>query len=597
MKTPSRAAIITILAAITPTGCSPRPGYPPEGGALANPAGDLLVINARIWTADETRRSATAILVRDGVFIDVGNESSARSKARKGAQIIDAGGRVVLPGLIDSHLHLIDGGLQLSRLNLRDVADRSAFIEAVRLRATETPPGRWIQGGRWSTESWPDPSQPTKEWIDAVTPDNPVLLSRMDGHAALANRIALDKAGIDLHGPADPPGGQIERDPATGEPTGILKDTAIELVRSQIPTPTDAELDAGLAAGMKHANAHGITCVHTMSEFDHLAVFDRARERGELTLRIRQYISEADWHSFLSRAKAHQNDDWVRVAGFKAYADGSLGSRTAFMKSPYVDNSSDRPNWRGLVNALGDSAAISNACVEIMRHSFAPAIHAIGDDANAAILRIYSAALGQVRSSDPTGGRLSMMPRIEHAQHLLPESISEFASFGVVASMQPLHKADDARYAEKAIGADRCKTSYAFRSLIDAGAVVAFGSDWPVVSLDPFLGLRAAVTGLSLDRKLFVPEQNITVDEALACYTRNAARAAGDVATIGMIREGLLADFVILDFDPFSVDPAKIGEFRGETFVGGRLVAPAPTSTGPMQVSSRTGDRTHENGR
>ncbi|MBX3396065.1 MAG: amidohydrolase [Phycisphaerae bacterium] len=596
MKTPSRAAIITLVGLIMPSGCSPRPDYHPESGAIADPDGDLLVINARIWTADELQKSATAMLVREGVFIHVGDESSARSKTRQGARIIDAGGRIVIPGLIDSHLHLIDGGLQLSRLNLRDVPDRPAFIEAVRRRATETPPGRWIQGGRWSTESWPDPTQPNKEWIDAVTPDNPALLSRMDGHAALANRIALDKAGIDLHGPEDPPGGQIERDPATGEPTGILKDTAIELVRRQIPELTDTELDAGLVAAMKHANEHGITCVHTMSGFSHLAVFDRARERGALTLRIRQYISEDQWQDFIGRAKAHRNDDWVRVAGFKAYADGSLGSRTAFMKSPYADNSAERPDWRGLVIALGDSAALTSACVEIMRHSFAPAIHAIGDEANAAILRTYSTALRQVRDTGSVGGP-PPMPRIEHAQHLLPESIPEFAAYGVVASMQPLHKADDARYAEKAIGVDRCKTSYAFRSLIDAGAVVAFGSDWPVVSLDPFSGVRAAVTGLSLDRRLFVPEQNITVDEALICYTRNAACAAGDVATLGMIREGLLADFLILDFDPFTIDPAKINRFRGETFVAGRRVAQTSNTTEPTRVISWNGDKSPQNGR
>lgn len=564
---------------------------------------DTIVINAKIWTADPQSPTATALAICNGRFLYVGDEKTVRAKAEKNALVIDAGGQRVIPGLIDSHLHLIDGGLQLSRINLRDVPDRAAFIEAVRQRAAETSADQWIQGGRWSTESWPDPSQPTKEWIDAVTPNNPVLLSRMDGHGALANSVALAKAGIDRSGPADPPGGDIERDASTGEPTGVLKDTAIELVSKHIPKPSDAELDAGLQAAMKHANQHGITCVHTMSEFAHLAAFNRAPRDSRLTVRIRHYISEDDWTKFQKPLYRYTGNDWCRIVGFKAYADGSLGSRTAYMSRPYSDNPATKAEWRGLLrecireareHSVSDQfltmeelesrqsvsdhgPSLDTMCWRIRAFGgFAPAVHAIGDQANHLVLDEYEFTYENVvsrRSQATTRPSFDITPRIEHAQHLLPTDIPRFAQLGVVASMQPLHKADDARYAEKAIGAERCKTSYAFRSLLDAGALVAFGSDWPVVSLDPFLGVRAAVTGLSLDNKVFVPEQNITVEEALICYTRNAARAAGDQDSLGMIREGYLADFVILDFDPFTADPKSFDGFRGDTYVAGKLVA------------------------
>ncbi|HWL92276.1 MAG TPA: amidohydrolase [Phycisphaerae bacterium] len=543
-------------------------------------------MNAKVWTADPQRAEAAAFLVRDGRFAYVGDELGARKRARRGAHVVDAGGRRILPGLIDSHLHLIDGGLQLSRLNLRDVPDRAAFVDAIAKHVADLPPGQWVQGGRWSTESWPDPAQPRREWIDAVTPNHPMLLSRMDGHAALANSVALDKAGIDRHGPQDPPGGQIERDPATNEPTGILKDAAIDLVSKQIPQPSDAELDAALERAMRHANAHGVTCVHTMSEFRHLAAFDRAREKKKLTLRIRQYVSD-NWEKSILEAAAHQDDQWLRVVGCKEYADGSLGSRTAFMAGPYKDNPLENSEWRGLLreNLQTDGLLISFYMVAGV-HRFALAVHAIGDQANHLVLNSYenfktSQLLDfdrHIRAGKPRR-KISFYEftdppaRIEHAQHLLLDDIPRFAKLGMVASMQPLHKADDARYAENAIGRERCESSYAFRTLLHYGTIVAFGSDWPVVSLDPFLGVRAAVTGLSLEGKVFVPEQNITVEEALTCYTRNAARAARDEASLGMIREGMLADFVILDEDPFTHD------FRQETtikpsavYVGGRQV-------------------------
>lgn len=576
------------------------------GCAQPHPDANLVVYNAKVWTGDPANPTADSFRIESGRFVAVGNglEKDRPAQPETHTKYLDACGARIVPGLIDAHLHLLGGGLQLSRINLRDVPDRAAFITALAEHARQTPRGQWIQGGRWSTESWPDPARPTRQWIDAVTADNPVLLSRMDGHGALANSVALKLAGIDARGPADPPGGQIERDPATGEPTGILKDAAIGLVSRRIPAPSAEQLDAALQAAMVEANRHGITSVHTMSEYYELAPIDRARDAGSLTLRVRFFISQNKWPDYIARAKNHRNDDMVRVCGFKQYADGSLGSRTAYMHMPYSDNPPEKKDWRGLPRAFigvdkppkqskTDEAWLSELdkmCQAAMGPGLSIAIHAIGDEANRIVLDKYAYWFGNrfgppnAREQNPDGVRQVAGPfnppdgmrlRIEHAQHLLSADIDRFGRLGVVASMQPLHKADDARYAEKAIGPVRCRTSYAFRSLLQAGAHVAFGSDWPVVSLNPFLGAHAAVTARSLDGDVFVPEQRITMEEALTAYTRGAAYAAGDEKSLGQIAPNLAADFVILESDVLEIPPDEIsGVCVKATYLGGRQVWP-----------------------
>lgn len=573
--------------------------------AQPHPDANIVVYNAKVWTGDPANPTADSFLIESGKFVAVGSglEKDRSAQPETHTKYLDARGARIVPGLIDAHLHLLGGGLQLSRINLRDVPDRAAFIAALAEHARQTPRGQWIQGGRWSTESWPDPAQPTRHWIDAVTPNNPVILSRMDGHGALANSVALKLAGIDARGPADPTGGQIERDPATGEPTGILKDAAIDLVARRIPAPSAAQLDAALKAAMVEANRHGITSVHTMSEYRELAPIDRARDAGSLTLRVRFFISEDNWQDYIDRAKNHKNDDMVRVCGFKQYADGSLGSRTAYMHMPYSDNPPEKRDWRGLPRAFigadipplpksdeGRYSELDKMCAKARTSAFSIAIHAIGDEANRIVLNSYeywfggtfgppkaihggTTGVGQVMPLEraPDGMRL----RIEHAQHLLSADIARFGRLGVVASMQPLHKADDARYAERAIGPVRCRTSYAFRSLLQAGAHVAFGSDWPVVSLNPFLGAHAAVTAKSLDGDVFVPEQRITLEEALTAYTRGAAYAAGDDKLLGQIAPGACGDFVILESDVLYMPPDEISGVRVKaTYLGGRQVWP-----------------------
>ncbi|MFH1418634.1 MAG: amidohydrolase [Planctomycetota bacterium] len=550
---------ITLLALSLVSGCAQT--------GRRSPA-DLIVTNAKVWTADADRAAVTAFVVRDGRFVYVGDDDGVRRYEGSATRVVDAGGARVVPGMIDSHLHLISGGLNLDRLNLRNVPDRQAFIAAIAARAEALQPGEWILGGRWSTESWPDATQPTKEWVDSVTLRNPILLDRMDGHGALANAVALKIAGIDRDGPPDPPGGRIMRNPETNEPTGILKESAIELVERHVPESSSAEKMRALKAAMREANRYGVTTVHTMSPWSDVATLDAARASGELTLRVRPFIIEDDWREYIDRAKGYRADDWLRVVGFKQFMDGSLGSRTAYMAEPFADNPPHNPDNRGLLGeVMANEGRLQAMCNASDTAGFSPALHCIGDQANHMVLDIYAATQA---ANGPRGDRLM---RIEHAQHLLPSDIPRFAALGVIASMQPLHKADDGRYAEKAIGAERCRTSYAFRSLLDLGALVAFGSDWPVVSLNPFLGIHAAVTGKTFDGKVFVPEQSITVEEALRCYAVGGARAAGDGAVLGQIKVGFLADFVILDRDVLS---APHGELKNTTvqatYVNGRCV-------------------------
>ncbi len=319
-------------------------------------------------------------------------------------KVIDAGGRRIIPGLTDAHTHIISGGISLARLGLRDVPDKAAFIRAVADDASAKPRGQWVLGGRWSVESWKKPEPPTRYWLDPVTGHTPVFLERMDGHQALVNTAALRLAGIDVHGPPDPKGGEIERDPATGEPTGILKDAAMDLVSKHIPEPDEDALYAALLRAMKHLNALGITCVHDMSDPAHLPVFARARREGTLTVRIHGFLSTSDWDADIEKVRAFPvRDDLCRVAGFKGYMDGSLGSRNAFMREPYADAAPGAKYPRG---QLTDFADPPSEFQQIVARADAAgmqlAVHAIGDEANHLLLDAYENARND---AGPVAGR------------------------------------------------------------------------------------------------------------------------------------------------------------------------------------------------
>jgi predicted amidohydrolase YtcJ len=390
----------------------------------------------------------------------------------------------------------------------------------------------------------------------------------MDGHQALANSSALARAGITASGPKDPPGGEIERDPTTGEPTGILKESAMDLVRDHIPTPTTDQRYEALRRAMAHANSLGVTSVHDMCGPADLEAFRMADSDGAMTVRVTGYLSVSDWASFADRVVDYpRQSDMFRLAGFKGFMDGSLGSRTAYMSQPYRDATPDMPYPRGQLTAMAESPEAFRRLVQLADGKGVQiAVHAIGDEANHLLLDAYEAARQK-------SGRHNALHRIEHAQHLQVDDISRFAKLGVVASMQPFHKADDGRYAEKALGAERLAGSYAFRQLLDAGALLCFGSDWPVVTLNPFEGIASAVNATTLNGAVWLPSHSIKLEEALEAYTRSPARAVHRGDRLGTIEKGKLADIVVLEKDPFSLPPTRLSEIRvATTIVAGRVV-------------------------
>jgi predicted amidohydrolase YtcJ len=525
----------------------------------------LAIVNARIWTGDPARPWAEALAVRGDEIALVGGSDEVR-RAASGVTPIDAGGRLVVPGFIDTHVHFVDGGFRLASVQLRDARTREDFVDRIAAFARTVPAGTWITGGDWDHSLWGG-ELPVRQWIDAVTPDHPVFVNRLDGHMALANSAALKAAGV-TRGTGDVEGGEIVRD-ATGEPTGLLKDNAMGLVDRAIPEPSDEMRDRALAAAMQYVAEQGVTSVHNMGSWGDLATFARARRAGALNTRIYAAVPLASWERLRGvvagkeyGGAAGRGDDWLRVGGLKGFVDGSLGSHTAAFHEPF----DDAPNDRGLlVNTEADLYAWISGADKAGLHVM---VHAIGDRANGLLLDIYE------RVASENGARDRRF-RIEHAQHLAATDIPRFAKLGVIPSMQPYHAIDDGRWAEQYIGT-RIRTTYAFRSLIDAGARVAFGSDWFVAPPTPLEGIYAAVTRRTLDEKNaggWVPEEKITVEEALRAYTVDAAYASFDEERTGTLAPGRLADFVMLDRNLFEIAADDIRRVRVLlTVVGGRAV-------------------------
>ncbi|HEX8284729.1 MAG TPA: amidohydrolase [Pyrinomonadaceae bacterium] len=531
---------------------------------------DLVVVNANVRTMDSKTATAEAVAVFGDRIVAVGTNAEVRALAGPGTRVVDAGGALVLPGFNDAHVHFLSGGFQLSSVDLRDAATPAEFAERIRRFSERLPEGRWITGGDWDHERWPNANGaaplPTKELIDSFTPDRAVFVNRLDGHMALANSHALKLAGVTRDTP-DPPGGQIVHDPKTGEPTGVLKDAAMSFVWKVAPESSFEErLDAARAA-TAHAAAHGVTSVQDMSAGNDVGVYQTLLERGELKTRVYAVSPLSDWER-LGRVGVRRafGGDMLRVGGLKGFSDGSLGSTTALFFEPYLD----APNTSGLPGdemfpegaMLGRVKAADAAGLQVM-------IHAIGDKANDTILTIYE----QVEKAN---GARDRRFRVEHAQHLRARDIPRFGRDRIVASMQPYHCIDDGRWAEKRIGRERAKGTYAFRTLLDSGAVLAFGSDWSVAPLDPVLGIYAAATRRTLDGKNprgWVPEQKISVEEAVRAFTVGSAYAEFAEGVKGTITPGKLADLVILSEDIFKIDPAAIEKVRVRmTVVGGRVV-------------------------
>ncbi|MBT3244371.1 MAG: amidohydrolase [Bacteroidetes bacterium] len=522
---------------------------------------DLIVINSKIWTANPGQAFAEAMAVAEDEIIAIGSNKEILKYKTNKTQVLDKPGKLIIPGFIDSHLHFIQGGFSLSSVQLKSAQTKIEFIRRIKEFAKTMNPGDWMLEGNWDHENWGG-ELPTCEWIDEFTQDIPVFVSRSDGHMALANTAAMKAAGISNE-IEEPVGGEIEHLP-DGTPSGVFKDNAMPLISQHIPDYSNEQYHNALTAAMTFVASHGVTSVHHMGTLADYEVFKEMLEKEELTTRIYSTAPLSQYETILEKQQElGLHNPWLKLKGAKIFADGSLGSKTAAFFDPYLDE----PEESGLLmddpeNMLEGILAADKAGLQVV-------VHAIGDRANNIILNFYEKAIQQ-------NGERDRRFRIEHAQHLHPEDIIRFEELGVIGSMQPWHLMDDGRWAERTIGQERAKTTYCFRSLLDAGATLAFGSDWFVAPPVPLLGIYAALTRQVLDGSLpdgWVPEEKISLEEALIGYTLNGAYASFDEDVKGSLEEGKLADFVVLDKDLFSINHMEIQNVNVLfTYTGGSLV-------------------------
>lgn len=527
---------------------------------------DLVMLNGKIWTVDRDRPEVQAVACLGNRIAGLGSTEEISRWIGPKTRVIDLQGKRAVPGFNDAHVHFFTGGSGLASVQLRDARTPEEFRTRIRDYAARLPKGRWILNGNWDHENWSPARLPTRALIDEVAPDNPVFINRLDGHMALANSLALKLAGVTRETP-DPPGGTIVRE-ASGEPAGVLKDAAMNFVSKVIPDPGADEIAEAIRAAMRYAAENGVTSVQDMSASpDVLAVYQKLLAANELTVRIYGLQPLPDWER-LSRIgiRAGFGNERLKIGGLKGFADGSLGSTTALFFEPYLDD----PKTSGLPSneMIPESKMLKNI-LAADKAGLQVAVHAIGDRANQTILDFFAEVEKQ-------NGQLDRRLRIEHAQHLRPEEINRFASQRVIASMQPYHAIDDGRWAETRIGAERAKGTYAFRSLLDAGARLAFGSDWFVAPMEPLLGIYAASTRRTLDGKHpngWVPEQKITVAEAVEAYTLGSAYASFDEKIKGSIEAGKLADIAVLSEDIFQIKPEEIEKVKvAMTIFDGKVI-------------------------
>ena len=529
---------------------------------------DKIYYNGVVWTADQKIPSATAMVLNEGVFLFVGEDKEALSMATDRTEIIDLKGNFVTPGFIDNHVHFISGGLQLSRVNLNDVLSKKEFQARIIEFDRMLPKSSWILGGNWDHELWGG-IYPEKSWIDEVVSDRPVFLDRLDGHMALANTKAMNLAGINSS-TLDPPGGVIIRD-QNSDPTGVLKDLAMDLVQTIIPEESSEEMDRALDRAMDYALSLGITQVHDMGSWTDLETYRRNHSKENLKIRIKIYPWYTNWKNIIKYVQDYgPGDDWLRWNGIKGMMDGSLGSRTAWMHKPYLHghNHNDKEKLPTLgVITIKDTTDFKYLLRETDNAGIQHAVHAIGDRANDWIINQFKDIANEHGSRDRRS-------RIEHSQHLSENAIREFASQNIIPSMQPYHLFDDGSWAHKRIGYDLLSRTYIFNTLIKSGANLTFGSDWTVAPLNPATGIFAAVTRKTRDGKNedgWFPNEKISVEDALRCYTINNAYAAFWEKTTGSITVGKNADFIVHSMNYFDIDPEMILESKIlRTVVGGK---------------------------
>ncbi|MCG6959949.1 amidohydrolase [bacterium BMS3Abin03] len=512
-------------------------------------------INGKIYTVNENQPYAEAIITEGNKIAFVGSNEEVKKFIDESTKVIDLNGKLMLPGFNDSHLHFISGGNYLLGINLRPAHSKEEFVQIIKEYVKDRKDSskninKWITGGRWDHEQWKEKVLPTKELIDSITGDIPVFVSRIDGHIGLANSRALQLAGITKNTP-DPDGGLIIRDKNTGEPTGILKDNAMELVFKIIPPPSLEENVENALRAIEEANKLGITSVQDMTQPGELEAYMKILRDGKLTCRIYSITPINKYKELVnSDITAGHDEAIIKRGALKGYADGSLGASTAWFFEHY---SQDTTNF-GLPMDVVTNGKLKKWAFDADKNHLQICVHAIGDRANAFMLDLYE----EIKKDNPGWDRRF---RIEHAQHLRESDIPRFNTIGVIASVQPYHCIDDGVWAEKRIGPERIHFTHVYKSLLDNNVKVAFGTDFPVAPLNPLLGIYAAVTRRTVDGKNpdgWIPGQKISVEDAIKCYTLNPAYASFDENTKGSIEVGKFADLVVLSDDILSIDPVKI---------------------------------------
>ena len=527
-------------------------------------------INGKIYTVNEKQPYAEAVVTEDNKIIFVGSNEDAKKFIDASTKVIDLNGKLMLPGFNDSHLHFVHGGRYLLGINLRPAKSKEEFVKILKdyVKTRKDSSGnvnRWITGGNWDHEQWQDKTMPEKELIDSITEDIPVFISRFDGHVALANSLALKLAGItkDTH---DPDGGLIVRNKKTGEPTGILKDNAMDLVFKIIPPPSLKENIEDALRAIEEARKFGVTSVQDMTQPGELEAYQQIEKENKLTCRIYSITPINKYEELIDAGITARHDEaLIKRGALKGYTDGSLGASTAWFFQHYTQDTSTF----GLPMDIVKNGNLEKWAFDADKNHLQICVHAIGDRANAFMLDLYE----KITNENPEWDRRF---RIEHAQHLRKSDIPCFNTIGVIASVQPYHCIDDGFWAEKRIGPERIRFTHVYKSFLDNNVMVAFGTDFPVAPLNPLLGIYAAVTRRTVDGKNpngWIPEQKISVEDAIKCYTLNPAYASFDENIKGSIEPGKLADLIVLSDDILSIDPVKIEDIFVEmTVFNGEIV-------------------------
>jgi predicted amidohydrolase YtcJ len=548
---------------------------------------DVIYTNANVWTGERGETNATpswraahAFAVNDGKFIFVGENAQALKLKDSHTKVVDLGGKFVMPGFNDAHAHMPGGGFSKLEVNLIGTKSLQEMQQRIADRVKNQPAGSWIVGRGWDHTKWTEQVLPTRQDLDKFTGDHPSIMQRVDGHISVANTAALKAAGITRH-TAAPQGSAVDRD-AQGEPTGILReDPAEELVFKLVPPPTPAQRKQALEFALQEAARSGITSVQDASEvgspesnvatWQDFLTYEELENEGKLSARITNWLPFDSDLKTLEMHRAHHSatDAMLHTGMLKGYMDGSLGSRTAALLHPY----SDDPKNSGLPRY--DQAKLTQMAVERAAAGFQLGFHAIGDEGAEYALNAFAEAERYVREHNPPSAKpRDFRFRIEHAQVIAPSQFARFKELGVIASMQPNHLLTDLYWAESRLGPERAKTSYPWKQFLDAGVVLAFGTDYPVEPIAPFRGVYSAITRKSEDgTKVYQPEQALNVNEALSAYTYGSAYAEFAEREKGIIAPNYLADFVVLDRDLTKIPPAEIlGTRVLMTVVGGKVV-------------------------